>query len=268
MRRILFTVPVATLFMAIILLLGPGCSLDSSLSPADVGTAKLANAVAIDSEPTFVETFEDHSNVGNWSFFGLGRKGIEVIEDEGGNPGAFLHAGLGVGHNGYLNTIAPQLHTRVSGKCIFTGDYRAAGVVQVGVDVAIFGPPENNLPPLPSDDRVITEGRPLSLLLRNDAGTPEDYSDDLTAYYIGDANIPMPDSNFVEYAFAIPSQSTTLPEGWYLWGDVAVGEEDAVWNEVITGVSEVTFFFGNPELFAIFQAWDVGVDNVSIWLDE
>ena len=266
MRKVLSPVTVATLFMAIILLLGPGCSHDSSLSPADVGTAKLANAVAIDSEPTFVETFEDHSNVGNWSFFDMGRKGIEVIETEGGNPGAYLHTGLG--KNGWLDTFAPQLHTKVGGQCMFTGDYRAKGVVQVGIDVAIFGPDNSLPPPPPLDDRVNTEGRPLSLLLRYDAGTPEDYSDDLTAYYIGDTNIPMPDSSFEEYTIAIPSQSTTLPEGWNLWGDYTVGEEDAVWNEVIASVSEVTFFFGNPEMFFIYQPWDIGVDNVRIYLDE
>ncbi len=43
-------------------------------------------------DPSFVETFDHNRNEGNWSFFGNPDNKIEIIDRDGGNPGAFLHA--------------------------------------------------------------------------------------------------------------------------------------------------------------------------------
>ena len=69
---------------------------------------------------TFVETFEDGSNVGQWSF----GNAYEQIEDTGGNPGAFLH-------NFFLSTSAPMACADDS---IFVGGYWANQVTSVGAD--------------------------------------------------------------------------------------------------------------------------------------
>ena len=36
------------------------------------------------------------------------------------------------------------------------------------------------------------------------------------------------------------------------------------WNSLITDVDQLRFFWGDPELFYIFQMWDIGMDNVAI----
>jgi hypothetical protein len=197
----------------------------------------------------FVEDFEDGANTGGWSFFGNPANPVEVIEPDGGNPGRFLHstcAGLGC-----LDTFAPQLRTEIGVDSVFTGDYRAEGVTRLGVDLAIFGPPG-----------VTTAGRPLTLMLRNDGGTPDDFSDDVVVYKNGRRNIPRDDGRWSRYRFRVPATRTTLPAGWEVFQ--GTGDDDADWNTVITDVTQVTYFFSDPELFFIFQQWELGVDNLSI----
>ncbi len=237
---------------------GSGCSRDDSVAPPrDWLPDDLSKAVVTGplGEPTFVETFDQHFNTGNWSFFGNPDNRIEIIEMNGGNPGAFLHARCGVW--GCLDTYAPQLRTQLGVASIFTGDYRQKNVTGVGVDIAIFGP-----------EYVTTGGRPLSILLRHDSGTPHDYSDDITVFWAGNKGIPMPTGAFKEFEIPVPSQSATLPMGWGVLSGYGTGDDDADWNRVITGVSQLTFFFGDPEMFFIFQQWEIGVDNVRIWCEE
>ena len=40
------------------------------------------------------------------------------------------------------------------------------------------------------------------------------------------------------------------------------------WNDVITNVDRVEFWWIHPAYFAIIQGWDVGVDNVSVTYSE
>lgn len=243
----------------ILLLLGLGCSSDTSLAPATGTTTDIvdpATSMKVETgEPTFVETFDKRSNVGGWSYFGNPKNHIEVFEPHDGNPDAFIHATC----EGWdcLDTYAPQLRTQVGVESIFTGDYRAKKVAMVGVDLVTFGP-----------EIVTTEGRPLSLLLRNDNGTPTEWTDDVVAYWIGSKNIPHESGQFKEFVIEIPSQSTTLPKGWGILPGYSSGDDDADWNKAITGVSQITFFYGNPEMFFMFQQWELGFDNVAIWLEE
>ncbi|UCD63059.1 MAG: hypothetical protein JSW34_09905 [Candidatus Zixiibacteriota bacterium] len=262
MRKILGTTTMVVLTALSILLIGLGCSGDNPVSQADgVCSGTDTPSVIMDKsstnleEPTFVETFDKHSNVGGWSFFGNPDNRIEVYEPHDGNPGAFIHATC----DGWscLDTYAPQLRTQVGVSSIFTGDYRARKVAMVGVDLVTFGP-----------ELVTTEGRPLSLLLRNDNGTPTDWTDDVVAYWIGNKNIPHESGQFKEFVIEIPSQSTTLPKGWGIMSGYSTGDDDADWNKAITDVSQITFFYGNPEMFFMFQQWELGFDNVAIWLDE
>ena len=198
---------------------------------------------------TFVEGFETGTNVGSWSFFGDPANPVEVIESSGGNPGAFLHSTCA--DLLCLDTFAPQFRTQEGVDSIFTGDYRKAGVTTLGVDLAIFGP-----------EFVTTGGRPLTLILRNDPGSPGDPFDDVVVYRMGRRNIPQANGQWRSYSFRVPSASTTLPRGWQvLQGS---GDGDADWNQVITGVSQVEYFFGDPTLFFIFQQWEVGVDDLRI----
>lgn len=256
-------VTVSTLVIAVLaLFIGGGCSQDSTLnSTGSANNETIASlalmpsdavAAATTTEVVFVETFDHHSNVGNWSYFGDPDNRIEIIEKDGGNPGAFLHAtcdGLSC-----LDTYAPKLKTAMGETSIFTGNYRTKGVTALGVDLATFGP-----------EIVTTGGRPLCLILINNGGTPEDWSDDVQITYIGKVNIPMDNDNFRPYHFKIPSQSLTLPEDWQIIR--GTGDNDADWNKVISDVSQVMYHYGDPFYFFMYQQWELGVDNVSITME-
>ncbi len=254
MKRTLLTTVTAIFLLSAVLFIGFGCSQDSSTGPAD-GIVAGDVSPTVNSKPipeiTFVETFDNPKIEGNWSYFGDPHNRVEILEHDGGNPGGFLHAtcdGLSC-----LDTYAPKLHNEVGDASIFTGDYRAKGVSRLGVDLATFGP-----------DILTWLGRPLSLMLRYDGGTPLDYSDDVQVFYKGNVNIPSPSGSFRQYKFKVPSQSTILPDGWKVMYGYNTGDDDADWNTVIANVSMVTFFYGDPEYFFMFQQWELGVDNVSI----
>jgi hypothetical protein len=135
---------------------------------------------------------------------------------------------------------------------MFTGNYQELLVSEIGVDLITF------------DVDFSAEGRPLSLILVDDNGTPDEFSDDWGAYTIGPDNIPLPGEGWLSYSFDVPSQSADLPAGWQFieFGPGAAPD----WSTLITDVDQVEFFYGNPEFFFIFQMWELGLDNPSITL--
>jgi hypothetical protein len=189
---------------------------------------------------TFVETFTGGSNQGGWTY-GLAN---EVIETSGGNPGAYLHEPS-------VDTYAPQPHTALGVSSVFTGDYRAHRVESFGVDVIVFSAQFFTSPP-------------LTLMLANDNGTPNDTSDDCIVYLVG-ATVASPGAGWVSYEFPIPSQSTTLPPGWATYN--ACSTPDASWNNVITHVSYVRFLYGDPTFFYPIGPWNTGIDNPRITIE-
>ncbi len=188
---------------------------------------------------TFTETFDGGSNVGGWTF----GTGNEVIEASGGNPGAYLH-------DTFVDTFAPQ--PRTSQPSIFTGDLRQLGVSRIGIDLITF-----------SVD-FSAEGRPLTLMLISDQGTPGNFDDDWAAYLMGLANVPLPGEGWISYSFDVPSQETSLPAGWATLAFGSSSPPDPDWNQVITNVVELRFFYGDPTMFFIFQGWNLGLDNPTI----
>lgn len=160
---------------------------------------------------TFTTTFDDLTNDGGWTF---GNRTFETIEPQGGNPGGYLR-------NSFLDAFAAQPRTLAGfPRTIFHGHYRERNVTFVGIDLAVFGADFS------------TQGRPLTVILVDDNGTPEDPGDDCWVYRIGGHPTPM--------------------------------IENEAWNRVITGVDQLRFFTGDPQLFYVFQIWDIGLDNPSI----
>ena len=267
MRSFSRTATLTLLFASALLVLASGCSNESSVEPAGVISSVTSNT--IDNfedrkipdiphlpDPSFIETFDHNRNEDNWSFFGNPDNKIEIIDRDGGNPGAFLHARCQYPFR-CLGTYAPKLRTQLFTSSVFTGDYHARGVTHIGVDIAVFGP-----------EYVTTEGRPLSLILRNDNDTPDDLSDDIQIYYIGTKMIPQPTGQFKSFFFEIPSVSTTMPKGWNVFYGTGSGDKDTDWNKVMLNVTQFTFFYGNPEMFFMFQQWELGADNVWITFGE
>ena len=199
--------------------------------------AALAAAPAVAAD--FTETFDGGSNVGGWTF----GTGNEVIEGSGGNPGAYLH-------DTFVDTFAPQ--PRTSQPSIFTGDLRQLGVTSIGIDLITH-----------SVD-FSAEGRPLTLMLVSDEGTPANFDDDWAAYIMGPSNVPLPGEGWISYSFDVPSQETALPAGWatIAFGASSPPEPDS--NQLITDVAEVRFFYGDPTMFFIYQVWNLGLDNPTI----
>lgn len=246
---------VVTLFVvAAIFMFGPGCSHDSSLSP----TQGLAQS-AIDGSvgPTFCESFANHTNTGNWSYFDDPRNPYEVFDPKDGNPDEFLHTWWCRSKGGLVGHV-PRLRTQAGVSSVFTGDFRARGVTRVGLDLAFF--PDF---PLQVDDR------PLCLTLSNDMGTPADTTDDIVVLWLGTRGIPPNNGVWMEYDFSIDSESPTLPKGWMVFPGFGSGDDNADWNTVITNVSQISYTLGDPRDKWIydFQLWDVGLDNARIWYE-
>jgi hypothetical protein len=197
--------------------------------------ALLLSTVAPNVAQTTVESFTGGSNLGGWTFGGPN----PAIPPSGGNPGAYLASGL-------LDTFAPQPRTTASGTP-FTGDFRAASVSSIGIDLITF-------------EAGTTAGRPLTLMLIHDNGTGS-FADDTAAYFFG-PNIPAVGAGWKSYDFSVPSAEVSLPSGWQL---LNLGDSGAPpihdWDTVIQNVSRIQFFYGDPTLFFIFQQWMLGMDN-------
>jgi hypothetical protein len=113
-------------------------------------------------------------------------------------------------------------------------------------------------------------GRQFSLLLRNIRGTPNNPDDDDYAYFVG-PTVPQVGEGWKSFDFNVPSQDTSaVPAGWSGGhaGDPENFRPGVTWNDVITNVDVVEFWWLHPAFFAIFQQWDVGVDNVRVTVPE
>ncbi len=201
-----------------------------------VGGAGVAEA-----RPQVVEDFST-GNPFAWTFGPPG-----VTEPTGGNPGAFHHVD-------FLDTFAPQPRHPFNAVNPWTGDLRAAQATSIGVDLILF------------DVDFSADGRPLTLILWSDNGTPVDFNDDWGMYQIGASNVPLVGEGWKSFDFDVPSQvaGPTPPPGWQY---IAVGPNSPAmgdWDALISDVAMVSFFYGDPTFFFIFQAWDLGMDNVRI----
>ncbi len=189
------------------------------------------------------DDFEAGTNPSGWSFNVVPP---DVIESSGGNPGRWLH-------NNMVDSFAPIVTNDANIDSAFNGDFRAAGVAEIRVDA------------ITNAVSITAAGREFSLLLRDTKGTPDALDDDY-AYFVGSL-VPQVGQGWVSYSFAIPSASTAaVPPGWSggYAGDPENFRPGVDWNDVIQNVDRVEFWWLNPSFFAIFQQWDVGIDNVCI----
>lgn len=252
------------LFAAVILLLVSGCSRESSLEPVFTASTVEPSQIGATSRPvpatSFVETFDNRRNVGGWSFNTTHRP---IYEETGGNPGGYLH-------DDHVVTFAPSPGTRLGEESIFTGNYRERKVTSLGIDLRSI-----------NYEYDITN-RYLALMIMNDNGTPSDVIDDWGAYVIGDVKLPskyLPmlassvtanEPGWISYDFDIQSQTNGLPEGWtFMRWTLGDGEmPGGSWAELMQNVSYVQFYYGDPEMYYILQAFDLGLDNPRISWEE
>jgi hypothetical protein len=193
---------------------------------------------------TFTDAFEGGTNAAGWSYI----QGFDIIEGAGGNPGGWLHQPL-------YDTFDPAVRSEVSGGTPFTGDYHAAEVTKISFDLQTL-----------DVDFGDGTGFPVVLLLRRTNGTPDDIFDDDYAYTeVGTS--PAVGSGWQHYEALIPSQSNdAVPAGW-LGGSIDDCENfrpGVTWTDIMQSVDQVEIHFLTPCMFAIFQQWNVGADNISI----
>ena len=201
----------------------------------------LLPAVAGAGTQTFADDFEGGTNIGNWHY-----NPGDVLESSGGNPGWWLH-------NEFIDNFAVIFVSSYFAPQ-FTGDWRAINVTNFTFDARLFD---------------YSVDMPMTLLLRNTHGTPNDFDDDDYAYYPG-AQIPPNDGTWTHYDFAIPSQDTDpVPAGWVggYSGDPENFRPGVDWNDIVTQVDRVEIWFWHPAFFGIFTLWNAGLDNVAITTD-
>jgi len=211
------------------------------------------------------ETFEGTLEEASW------RSGpADEIVADGGNPGAFLHV---------ASVVTDATSIAASGPpWIWTGTYRNMGVIELGVDVELFG---NNSKALdsPASFELIGDGmtaenatndarsedRPVSLELINNNFTPDDPTDDCIVVQVG-KKLPKAGGGWGSYNFHVPSYMTSLPSGWTVRAACGGLSPDAVWNKVMEFVVEARFVLGDPDVQYPVEVWDVGFDNPRIRL--
>lgn len=186
---------------------------------------------------TFTDTFDGGLNVGGWQY-----NPGDVIEAAGGNPGAWLH-------NDNIDNFAVIFRGAVNAP-FFTGDYAAMGVTNISFD-----------------GRLDNENIPMymSILLRDQKGTPAQIEDDDYAY-LPNGLIPQIPGQWESYDFPIPSQATDLPAGWTgaHYFDSGSFSPGYGWDDLMANVERVEIWFWHPAYFGIFRIWDAGIDNVAI----
>ena len=204
----------------------------------------LAVASMLNSAPSFadtlVEAFDSGTNRNGWTW-GFG----DTLQTSGGHPNGYLRT------DG-LDTYAPQPRPTAPNSP-YVGDYRAAGVTCIGIDLITY------------HVDFSAGGRPLTLMLIDDNGTPDVFEDDTAAYFMHAQNVPLEGQGWMTYDFTVPSDQSQLPSGWLL---LNLGDSGSPpihsWNQVIQHVSNMQFFYGDPTFFFIFQQWVLGLDNARI----
>jgi len=260
MKRIL-TLPIT----AAMFLLVAGCSQNNSLEPVSSSSTDLTQSDAaplpvLAEAGSFVETFDNGSNEGGWSF---ATTHYPIIETTGGNPDWYVH-------DPDVQSFAPHPETKLGVESIFTGDYKARNVISVGIDLRSFWYYQD------------ISSRYLTLFLMNDNGTPYDVTDDWGAYIIGDVKVPskyvpmkavataMATDNvpgWVSYDFDINAQAVGMPRGWKSWRNSTVKGKKPTsykWSDLMQDVSYVRFYYGDPTTYYIIDDYDLGLDNPRI----
>lgn len=193
----------------------------------------------------WIEDFNSGNNDGTWEvWFNV----YNTIESTGGNDGGYLRL------DNTSGSLACQFVDIFPGMwpAGFSGDWRAAGVESVGLDVNVgVGP--------------LTGFGDWTVIIGNDNGTPGDTADDCRLEYtpLG-VTPPLTQGVWESFDFQVPTASTVAPPGWIVSGP-CVGGPDAVWNSVIQDVDYFRFQMDyDPNAFCLFFNWDMGVDNLRL----
>lgn len=177
----------------------------------------------------YVDGFDGGANPSGWEYAAADSQ----VWTTGGNPDGMLH-GLGWSFN------YPELRTGFGAATPFHGDYRAAGVDGMSMDLTTYYAPSWAM-----------DGQ------NGFTGTLILFGPGMAAATPLNANMLDSHAGWHNISVAIPSAATSTPAGWY---DYFGGGLD--WNTLITGVEQVqvNYFDG----FGSGMDFEVGVDNITL----
>jgi len=200
---------------------------------------------------TFIETYDDGTDVGLWHCsVGVPRD----VETNGGNPGAYLQQG---GFSTAIPTWAsistrfqPGVPDPYKIDSIYTGDWTSVGVTSIAVDLNVIQVATW------ATDRAVT----LELLQMDETGFNVNYD---ATYTLPD--LPNPPVGWQTYSFPINANSPTIPEGWiFTRGDGTPGT-DAEWSPFLHRIDLTSIGFYKPGFaYPSLGTWTLGIDNVEI----
>jgi hypothetical protein len=200
---------------------------------------------------TFIETYDDGTDVGLWHCsVGVPR----IIEASGGNPGAYLQQG---GFSTSIPTWAsistrfqPGVPDPYKIDSIYTGDWTSLGVASIAVDLNVIQVATW------ATDRAVT----LELLQMDDTGFNVNYD---ATYTLPD--LPDPPVGWQTYSFPVDANSPTIPEGWvFTRGDGTPGT-DAEWFPFLHRIDLTSIGFYKPGFaYPSLGTWILGIDNIEI----
>lgn len=214
-------------------------------------TLIIAFATSAMAQLPVVADFEGTNN-GDWTW----GNGADTIEATGGNPAGWFH-------NDYLNTFAPILRCGWDAPD-WTGNYVAEGVVRISGDFQTI-----------SATTQYMQYYPFTVMFRNHMGTPNDIEDDIHVYYNPDLQFsPDVGAGWIHYEFDIPTDfvggAGELPDGWmggsYMTGNASF-PSDATWQDVMSDIGRIEFWFFHPDMFGVYEWFDVGADNIVLEKD-
>ena len=185
----------------------------------------------------FVETFDNGSNNGNWHL----TTNPATIEPDGGNPGAYLHAGA--------DAAVPTWYVPYGTEnTYFLGNFAAKQVGTFTFDIEIFS-------------GVQVPDRAVTLDLNTTLGTG-DFSKGVDAYYVGRDISRLP-VGWHTYKFPVNAASLTIPQG----GSSQKATADPAPTPIgrpYAGCRNVGVELGTPGFAYPFGIWDLGLDNARI----
>jgi hypothetical protein len=200
---------------------------------------------------TFIETYDDGTDVGIWN---CSLSVPRIIEASGGNPGAYVQQG---GFSTHVPTwfsvstrYQPGFNDTYKNDSIYTGDWTSLGVTSITADLNIIQVASWGT------DRAVT----LELLQMDETGFNVNYEATFTL-----PDLPDPPVGWQTYSFPVDANSPTIPEGWvFTRGDGTPGT-DAEWSPFLHRVDLTSIGFYKPGFaYTGFGTWILGIDNIEI----
>ncbi len=221
----------------------------------DNGGAEFAggglNIIGSGKTNTFIETYDDGTDVGLWH---CSLSVPRIIETSGGNPGAYLQQGGFSTHVPIWASVStryqPGFNDTYKIDSIYTGDWASLGVTSLTADLNViqaggWGP-----------DRAVT----LELLQMDDTGFNVNYDATYTLH-----DLPKPPVGWHKFSFRVNANSATIPHGWvFTRGDGSPGT-DAEWSLFLHRIDLTSIGYYKPGFgYVGFGAWILGIDNIEI----